>query len=223
MVRHIAAELSLPRAIVYQGSATYHPEGDRVEVHRQMSSATALDVIGRLRKEFSDVMCGIETDRGWFVDEALIAAGHVTPRPGEHGPNGTGDVADFVQDFVEDSVLKLLVRHPSKGARDMAAVLEEADVYRTWTTPDLLEVLSGGVNKQVALAAYADSTGVPPERVAAFGDQHNDREMLAWAGLGIAMANGSPEAQAAADLITDSNDQDGVARVLETWCVDAHG
>lgn len=218
-VRHIAAELSLPRAIVYQGSATYHPNEDRMEVHRQMSSDVALGVIERLRATYADVMCGIETDRGWFVDDALVASGHVVVHPGEPGPSGTGDVADFVR----DGVLKLLARHPSEGARDMAAALGDADVYRTWTTPDLLEILSDGVNKQVALAAYASSTGVSRQRVAAFGDQHNDREMLAWAGLGVAMANGSEEARGGADLVTTSNDEDGVARILETWCEAVHG
>lgn len=218
-VRSIAAELALSRAIVYQGSATYHAAGDRVEVHRQMPPDVVHDAITTLRAAHPGVMCGLETDRGWYVDDALADSRHLAVQPGEHGPDGIGDVADFVG----EGVVKLLVRHPDRSARDLATVLANASVYHTWTTPGLLEVLSHGVNKCVALEAYAASTGVSRDRVAAFGDQHNDREMLGWAGLGIAMANGSDEAIAAADAVTGTNDEDGVAVVLEAWCRAASG
>ena len=49
----------------------------------------------------------------------------------------------------------------------------------------------------------------------AFGDGMNDLEMLAWAGVGVAMANASDEAKAAADRVTADNDHDGVALVVE--------
>jgi len=51
----------------------------------------------------------------------------------------------------------------------------------------------------------------------AFGDMPNDVPMLQWAGLGVAMGNAHPEAAAAADEVTASNTDDGVARVLERW------
>jgi hydroxymethylpyrimidine pyrophosphatase-like HAD family hydrolase len=49
----------------------------------------------------------------------------------------------------------------------------------------------------------------------AFGDNLNDHSMLQWAGLGVAMANADRTTQAVADEITVSNDDDGVAVVLE--------
>jgi hydroxymethylpyrimidine pyrophosphatase-like HAD family hydrolase len=52
--------------------------------------------------------------------------------------------------------------------------------------------------------------------VAAFGDQPVDAGLLAWAGLGVAVANAHPAALAAADVVTASNDEDGVAIVLES-------
>ena len=45
----------------------------------------------------------------------------------------------------------------------------------------------------------------------------NDVEMLAWAGLGVAMGNAEPLVQDAADVVTTTNDDFGVARVLEQW------
>ena len=51
--------------------------------------------------------------------------------------------------------------------------------------------------------------------VVAFGDMPNDLELIRWAGLGVAVANADPRLKAAADEITASNDDDGVALVIE--------
>ena len=59
--------------------------------------------------------------------------------------------------------------------------------------------------------------GVAPEEIVAFGDMPNDLEMLAWVGMGVAMANASPVLLDAADHVTVSNDEDGVTAVLEHW------
>ncbi|RRO81582.1 HAD family hydrolase, partial [Corynebacterium bovis] len=56
-----------------------------------------------------------------------------------------------------------------------------------------------------------------PRHVVAFGDMANDLEMIAWAGHGVAMGNAIPALKDAADEVTASNDDDGVARVLERW------
>ena len=56
---------------------------------------------------------------------------------------------------------------------------------------------------------------IKPEEIVAFGDNHNDIGMLQLAGLGVAMGNAHEEVQAAADYITLSNAQDGVAVVIE--------
>ena len=67
------------------------------------------------------------------------------------------------------------------------------------------------------LAALAAEHGVEAADVVAFGDMPNDLPMLAWAGHAVAVANAHPEVLAAADEVTGSNDDDGVASVLERW------
>ena len=54
-----------------------------------------------------------------------------------------------------------------------------------------------------------------PDEIAAFGDAENDCDMIRYAGLGIAMGNGHPLLQEAADMVTVSNEEDGVALVIE--------
>ena len=54
----------------------------------------------------------------------------------------------------------------------------------------------------------------------AFGDMPNDLAMLRWAGRAVAVANAHPDVVAAADEVTASNDEAGVARVLERLLAD---
>ncbi|MGV0338075.1 HAD hydrolase family protein, partial [Corynebacterium bovis] len=65
--------------------------------------------------------------------------------------------------------------------------------------------------------AGGEPGAVEPRHVVAFGDMANDLEMIAWAGHGVAMGNAIPALKDAADEVTASNDDDGVARVLERW------
>ena len=67
------------------------------------------------------------------------------------------------------------------------------------------------------LATVADHLGVDRDDVITFGDMPNDVPMLRWAGHGVAMRNSHPEALAAADEVTGTNREDGVAQVLERW------
>jgi hydroxymethylpyrimidine pyrophosphatase-like HAD family hydrolase len=78
-----------------------------------------------------------------------------------------------------------------------------------------VEVTPAGVNKATALAELAGSVGVVARDVVAFGDYPNDVPMLAWAGHGVAVANAHPDVIEIADEVTASNDEDGVALVLE--------
>lgn len=79
----------------------------------------------------------------------------------------------------------------------------------------LIEIMAAGVSKASTLAEVAADRGVGAEQVVAFGDMPNDLEMLRWAGRSYAMADGHPEALAAADAVAPDCGDDGVAQVLE--------
>ncbi len=82
-----------------------------------------------------------------------------------------------------------------------------------------LEGLSLGANKGSALAWLAERLGVARQETMAIGDSGNDREMIAWAGLGVAMGNASAEVKAVADHVAPGIDDDGVARAIERFCL----
>ncbi len=74
------------------------------------------------------------------------------------------------------------------------------------THPYFFEFTASGVNKAVAISRLADHLGIRRGRVLAFGDGNNDRELLAWAGVGVAMDYGRPAAKAAARLTSPPGD-----------------
>lgn len=79
----------------------------------------------------------------------------------------------------------------------------------------VVQFCPAGIDKATALAVVAGELGVERQRIVAFGDEHNDVGMLTWAGIGVAMGNAVDEARAAADETTVTNEEDGVAIVLE--------
>ena len=78
--------------------------------------------------------------------------------------------------------------------------------------------LPAGSGKIEAIRVLSETSGICLEDTAAFGDDRNDVEMLRLCGKGVAVANAVPEALEAADEITLSNDEDGVAVWLADHC-----
>ncbi|HAA24964.1 MAG TPA: Cof-type HAD-IIB family hydrolase [Ruminiclostridium sp.] len=83
--------------------------------------------------------------------------------------------------------------------------------------PIFLEFVDRNVSKAVALEKMGEHYGIRREEMIAVGDGFNDLAMIEYAGLGVAMGNAPEEVKNAADYITFSNDEDGVAKVIEVF------
>ena len=79
----------------------------------------------------------------------------------------------------------------------------------------LVEVLTKDVNKAFGLEKLAQKLNIEPSEIAAIGDAANDIEMLEYAGLAIAMGNASEEVKAIADIVTDTNENNGVIKAID--------
>jgi HAD superfamily hydrolase (TIGR01484 family) len=86
----------------------------------------------------------------------------------------------------------------------------------TNSDPLNIEINPKGVSKATGLQVVCDYLKIDQSEVIAMGDSFNDIEMLKWAGLGIAMGNAQDEVKRVADRLTDSCDNHGVARAIET-------
>ena len=100
--------------------------------------------------------------------------------------------------------------------RQIAAFIDD-DLTVVQTAPFYLEVLPRRINKGDALRAACRAVGIDPAEAMAFGDSENDIPMLRAAGLGVAMANADNAVKAAADVVTLSNNDNGIAAALEKY------
>ncbi|MGX7418463.1 sugar-phosphatase [Carnobacterium gallinarum] len=83
--------------------------------------------------------------------------------------------------------------------------------------PVLLEVLNKEVDKGRGLAVLCELLDIHPDEVMALGDEENDMAMIEFAGLGVAMGNATDEVKAAAQFVTKSNLENGVAYAVEKF------
>ncbi|MFE0441502.1 Cof-type HAD-IIB family hydrolase [Aerococcus sp. NPDC058936] len=87
--------------------------------------------------------------------------------------------------------------------------------------PFFLEIMPKGVDKGEALAKLAESLDIDQSETMAFGDQANDLSMIKWAGCGVAMGNAIDDLKDNAQYVTESNDDEGIAKALEKLVFDA--
>lgn len=101
-----------------------------------------------------------------------------------------------------------------KAKRELA----DCDGLETVTSSkDNFEVMCQGVSKGRAVEMLAAYYNIPREAVICVGDSENDISMIEFAGLGVAMGNGDKEIKDLAQYITLSNEEDGVAKVVEEY------
>jgi hypothetical protein len=125
------------------------------------------------------------------------------------------------EDLLTEPMAKLIAKHPDLSSSELHAAAHEAVadladlVETTYSSGKIVEISATGVTKAFGLERLASERGIRAADVVAFGDMPNDIPMLIWAGRGVAVANAHPDVLAIADEVTGSNDDDGVAAVIE--------
>jgi HAD superfamily hydrolase (TIGR01484 family) len=83
------------------------------------------------------------------------------------------------------------------------------------TEKSLMEIMPKGINKGVAIHKFSELLGIDKRKIIAVGDFENDVEMIREAGVGIAVANACPGAKEVADIVTVSNEEHAIAKIIE--------
>ncbi|WP_019201330.1 Cof-type HAD-IIB family hydrolase [Tsukamurella sp. 1534] len=217
----IAAQLDFaPLAVCANGAVLYDTGSGRV-VSAALMSPELLNHVAELVRE--------NLPGAGFAAERVAAGEHDTATPRfaastgyQHAWLEPDTVTDSDAVVLSHPAVKLLVRQPGMTSDEMHARVAPhlagiADVTYA-TNNGLIEFHVPGVTKATGIQGAMAHLGVPDgARTAAFGDMPNDSEMLRWAGVGVAMANAHPLARDAANLVTATNVEDGVAQVLERW------
>jgi Cof subfamily protein (haloacid dehalogenase superfamily) len=136
-------------------------------------------------------------------------------------------VVENFREMVGNGCHKLIIPGDPGELRSLAVLIEEAvngGATILTTKSYFLEVNPPGVDKGSALAKIAEQLGIQRGEVLAIGDSANDEAMVRWAGVGVAMLNGDATIKSAASFVSDkSNDDDGVADVIERYVLTGGG
>jgi Cof subfamily protein (haloacid dehalogenase superfamily) len=113
------------------------------------------------------------------------------------------------------------MREAELALRSVPFVAEFALAVTVYEDRDfsMIDVIHPAVSKGAALAEWTASQGVPREEILAIGDNHNDLEMLSFAGVPVVMGNSVPELKERGWYVTRSNDEDGVAAAIERFAL----
>ena len=105
------------------------------------------------------------------------------------------------------------VGHMSRKLMKLGTEIHSIEYFYT-------EITNENANKWNALEFLIQKLGIEKEEVIAIGDNVNDQTMLENAGLGVAMANSAPYIQQMANIVTESNNEDGIAKVIEKYILE---
>ena len=157
--------------------------------------------------------------------EALVAVEErgVGYRVNAHFPAGelSGQMTIVgIDDLVAGPVSRVIIRDPAATADDFVELAAKLGLHGTdyvvgWTA--WMDLAPVGVSKASGLQHVADELGLAPDEALAVGDGRNDIEMLRWAGRGVAMGQAVEQVREAADDVTLSVFDDGVALELDRW------
>ena len=197
-------------ALVANGAGVYDLTTEQLTRTDPLSPEAATEVAARITAVAPDAVLAGETGLSFYREAAYRSDYQDMP--------GTRIVERAA--VTAQPLLKLLVRTPSHDADALLAagrevVTEDLATLTHSSSGGLLEISAAGVSKASGLARAAASLGVTAAEVLAFGDMPNDLPMLGWAGRSYAVGNAHPEVAALATARTASNDDDGVALVLE--------
>ncbi|MFI7439660.1 HAD-IIB family hydrolase [Nonomuraea indica] len=199
-------------AVCSNGAIVYDLGAREIVARHDLAPAAAAHVVETLAEALPGVAFAAETGTGVLAEPGY---GVRHARDARH----RREVASLLG--CADPIVKLLVWSSEYLVDDMftaavAAVDGQAEVTHSGVG-GLLEISAAGVTKAGTLATLCEERGVDPAEVAAFGDMPNDLAVLAFAGAGYAMANAHRLVLAAIERRTLSNDEHGVAVVLESF------
>lgn len=203
--------LDLP-LITYQGALVKYADG-RVVYHRPIPLETA--------RELVDFILPYGYHLNVYLNDELFMQ--------EDSPEGQryAAIAKVPVHLVPD-LRKIMNTEPTKlviiaqasqldGLADDLAVRFGDSINITKSKPYFLELAHPQATKGKALATLAESLNIEAHQVMAVGDSPNDLDMIKYAGFGVAMRNAVEEVKKYAHYITSSNDDDGVAEVIEKF------
>lgn len=209
--RHILDELGYDGiAVCAQGAQVYDAGAHRLLTTLTLDRQLASLALAKIEAEVGAL--ALAASRDGLDGDVLVGPGYQVQGLLEAVP-----FTDLAELWAEP-LTKLYIQHPRLTDDELADAARQAAgglVSITMAGEGIVEVLPLGLSKATGLSLAARRLGVKAAETIAFGDMPNDIPMFGWSAHGVAMANAHEELKAVADEMTLSNEEDGIAVVLE--------
>jgi len=199
--------------VCYQGAVVADPSSGEWLLHVPVPLPEA--------REAMDAVIAADFHLNCYLDDLLYVA-EVTPEARRYADfqhleiHAVGDL----RAWLDDDPTKLVAVGDPAALDKLEAELKprfEGRLFISKSLPFFLEFAHPDVSKGSGLEFVADRLGFHREETVACGDGENDRELLDWAGFGVAVANAHEDVLARADLVVPSVGEEGVAALLEAY------
>ncbi|KIZ19311.1 HAD family hydrolase [Streptomyces natalensis] len=198
-------------AVCGQGAQLYHAGEHRLLTSVTLDRQLAGLALAKIEAETGPLY--LAASRDGLAGEVLVGPGYRV----QDGPLPSIPIDDPAELWTAP-LNKVYLQHPSLDDDSLARTAREVAgdlVGVVVAGPGIVELLPLGLTKATGLSLAARRLGVKAAGTIAFGDMPNDIAMFGWSAHGVAMANAHDELKAVADEVTASNEEDGIAVVLE--------
>lgn len=198
--------------ILYNGAKIYHPLRKEVLLERHLEKDDLLRIL-ELRKSYPFDHVFYSRGEGYILERTDAVKAY------ERGDGFSCILVDSVDCLLDKTITKVLMIgdgtvFPAYRKDFNTLFGDRANLIQSEN--HFLELLPPGMNKGTALADLIKILEVDREEVICFGDNLNDTEMLAFAGMGVAMGNAREELKLSADRVAPDNNEAGVGKFLQS-------
>ncbi|CAO3632208.1 unnamed protein product [Cunninghamella echinulata] len=213
-------KLSHPLVLCCNGAVVLDHEKKKIIKSFTIAQEYLFNLLKKMKDALgNDIYIGVESGLLFKCEQ-----GYALKR-GPENMNHDYIIIDELEEFVMEPVEKIVVVHKEWPANQLdhylkTAIFNDATwervVHITYSNPHFIEISAVGISKGTTIKSITEEQlGLNSKNLIAFGDMPNDLQMLEYAGIGVAMENALDEVKKIADHITLTNEEDGVAVVLE--------
>ncbi|MGL5593304.1 MAG: Cof-type HAD-IIB family hydrolase [Cetobacterium sp.] len=214
ITKKIAESLEIPLTVIcYNGARVMNLKTDEIIFEKVLEEKQVLKIIEFCRKNKKDL--NLFQNDIWYVEDLESIGTKYYKKNSRLEPTlksfDTFDSFKMIKSIIidENNVLE-------EVEKELREILGNS-VYFTYSQDKYLEILNKEVNKGLTLKNVLEEKGIEMSECIAFGDAHNDLEMLELAGVGVAMGNAHEILKSRVQHITDTNDNDGVGKFLKNF------
>lgn len=209
----IRDEVGYPNPMICYSGALIVDEAGRYIYDTALEKETAKNLCNYVEEKEPEIAVNIYSEDNWKVKQKgnpwVIQEMQITGVMPEE--------VDFLREETFEKVHKILCIGEAQAISRLEGQLKERFLgIRIYKSKDTyLEIMSEKASKSGAMKILEKKFGISREETIAFGDAYNDIDMIQYAGIGVAMGNAKEEIKSAADMITASNNEEGVLKVLQ--------